>query len=124
MRRRVDCGMRRLLLPALLIAPLVAALPLARGPRAEPEIVTTPARPVEGTLFEVRARWPAGAPLPDSVRGELAGEPLHFAPAGAGAPGELRALAAVPLDAPDTLALELTAVRGGEPERWSVPVVV
>jgi murein DD-endopeptidase MepM/ murein hydrolase activator NlpD len=122
--------MRRLLLPALLAAPLVAALPLARtatpaaAPSVEPEIVTSPARPVEGTLFEVRARWPAGAPLPDSVRGELAGEPLHFAPADAAAPGELRALAAVPLDAPDTLVLALTGVRGAARERWSVPVPV
>ncbi len=120
--------MRRLILPALAAAPLLAAVrpaaptfapppTSAPAPAVEPAITTEPARPVEGTLFRVHARWPAGTPAPDTVRGELAGEPLHFARV---APGEFRALAAAPLDADSTLALQVAAGGGS----WTVPVAV
>jgi murein DD-endopeptidase MepM/ murein hydrolase activator NlpD len=66
-------------------------------PAAEPRVTWSPARPVQGSLFVVTVH--DGAP----AAATLAGEPLHFERDGA----VQRALAAVPVDAPDTLSLSL-----------------
>lgn len=96
----------------LLSLSLVFSAPLASQ---APRVTTTPARPVRGQLFTVAVR------LADSalVEGDVAGEPLHFRPraapaagtTGANAPATIRyeAIAAAPIDGPDTLTLRVIA---------------
>ena len=68
-------------------------------------VTTTPARPVRGRLLTVTVRVPEAG----RVEGALAGEPLHFAPP---ARGRVTAIAAVPIEAPDTLPLTVVVERG------------
>src|SRR5215207_8447814 len=65
-------------------------------------VTTSPSRPVRGRLLTVTVRL---ARL-ERAEGTLAGEPLHFTQA---ASGRLTAIAAVPIDAPDTLPLTVVA---------------
>ena len=79
-------------------AALVASIPLAaangQAAGADPGLVEwTPRRPKQGTLFRI---YVDGVVNPRAVTGTVAGEPLHFAAAGA---GRASALAAVPIDA-------------------------
>ena len=72
---------------------------------------TSPTRPVKGSLFRV---FVPDARRGDQVLGEIAGEPLHFAwDARDGA----WALAAAPIEAPDSLTVEVSIVRGGGPQK-------
>ena len=105
---------------ACALAFLLFASPLAAQ---SPRVITTPARPVRGQLFTVTVRVPDSA----RVEGAVAGEPLHFRrvadaavkPTGAKrtgvkAPARARgirydAIAAAPIDGPDTLSLRVVA---------------
>ncbi len=64
-------------------------------------LVTDPAQPRHGALFKVRIN---GAPVPASLKGRAAGEPLHFTPTGAGH----EAFVAAPIDAAGPLRIVVT----------------
>jgi murein DD-endopeptidase MepM/ murein hydrolase activator NlpD len=86
----------------LLAARLAAAQqpPLLSLPPVAVDLVWRPDPPRQGSLVELRVAPPVRAG--DSIVaivGELAGEPLHFE--------AMRAVAGVPLDAPDTLVLQI-----------------
>lgn len=76
----------------VLLAGAIGAIP-ARARQHEPEVVWRPAAPLQGSLVVIGVRVP---PLDSvgEVRGELAGEPLHFELH----EGWYRAIAAVPID--------------------------
>ena len=120
--------MNRPVLGALAAA---AALALACEPSPPPplpplEVSWTPAEPVQGHLFIIRATFPPGSGIASAI-GSAGGETLRFRrvdpaprgdPAGSGAPGApatdslptvLESLAAVPIDATDTLDAWVTA---------------
>lgn len=122
---RVSAAMRLLAASLVLAAGLLAgARPSAPPPPAvqpaEPTLATVPERPVQGTLFRVRARWPDAASAPADVGGTFADQPLHFARVDS---VTVEAIAAAPLDAPDTLVLRVTSP-AGEGEAWRSPVRV
>ena len=105
---------------ACALAFLLFASPLAAQ---SPRVITTPARPVRGQLFTVTVRVTDSA----RVEGAVAGEPLHFRRVAeatvkrtgakrtaAKAPARARgirydAIAAAPIDGPDTLSLRVVA---------------
>src|SRR5687767_14917047 len=80
-------------------------------------VTWAPERPVQGTLFLVRA-----APAVDDARvtGRLAGEPLHFARTDSG----WEAVAAAPLDQGSQLELTIAVARSGSADtvRATVPI--
>ena len=80
-------------------------------------ITWTPERPVQGTLFRVRAA-PAGDVT--QVTGTIAGEPLHFAQTAAG----WEAVAAAPLDQGSQLELTLDVATNGKVETVNARVPV
>ncbi|HVE78023.1 MAG TPA: M23 family metallopeptidase [Gemmatimonadaceae bacterium] len=89
-------------------APTTAADSTPRRADAASIVVSTrPTRPTPGTLLRVSLVLPPGARV---VGGELAGEPLHFAPDSSGSE---RALGGVPVDASDSLPLRLWLDVGG-----------
>lgn len=97
---------------------MLTALPAAaQTPVPDVEVSWVPGRPVVGTLFVVRLRATGAASVLEFA-GSFAGEPLHFLrserPAGgSAASGTLSwAVAAVPVDAADSLELEVHV-------RWS-----
>jgi murein DD-endopeptidase MepM/ murein hydrolase activator NlpD len=65
-----------------------------------PTLSAAPASPEPGAIVRLTLSGPSGADPIVSVRGALAGEPLHFIRAGA---GEWHALGGVPVDAEETL---------------------
>jgi hypothetical protein len=90
---------------ALLAAAFAPPRPAAA--QSAPRVAVSPAHPVRGRLFTVTVTaLPAGAfdSLGTRLTATVAGEPLHFARA-SGAPARATALAAIPIDAPDTLPL-------------------
>ena len=108
----------RLLVTALLLAAAVSPLDAQTA-----RVTTTPTRPVRGRLLTVSVRLPEGGRA-DGTEGTLAGEPLHFAP---GARGRVAAIAAVPIDAPDTLSLTVVVARGAKAaarDTFVVPLTV
>ena len=96
----------------------------SRTGSAAPRVTLTPTRPVRGRLFTVTV---SGLPSPTldslgtAVAATVAGEPLHFARA---AGGRVSALAAIPIDAPDTLSLAVVVSAGGRADTTLVPVAV
>ena len=84
--------------------PSVSAQSVAGSPR----LVSRPRVPLEGSVVLLELRFGAGDSV-TTVRGELAGEPLHFE---RGADG-FRALGAVPLGAMDSVAARATIERVG-----------
>src|SRR5688500_6560254 len=94
-----------LVVPGALLAalPLSVAPPSARAPRpacgTAARVVVGRARPRQGRPFRVRV---AGVAADATLGGSVAGEPLHFADAGAGVRG---ALAAAPIDGASPLAV-------------------
>jgi hypothetical protein len=93
------------------------SLPAAAAPDSVIEVAVLPARPAQGSLIQVVLRTSGEAPT--AITGEVASEPLHFE---ARSDGAFRALAAVPIDAPDTLRLSLVLVRLSGTD--TVPVVI
>jgi hypothetical protein len=85
------------------------SLPLAAvAPDSFTHVEVLPARPAQGSLIQVILRVPGEAPT--AVTGDVASEPLHFE---ARSDGAYRAIAAVPIDAPDTLKMSLVLERLG-----------
>ena len=110
--------MNRPVLGALAAA---AALALACEPSPPPplpplEVSWTPAEPVQGHLFVIRATFPPGSGIA-AATGSAGGETLRFHRVDSGASGDapdsvpavLESLAAVPIDATDTLDAWVTA---------------
>lgn len=100
-------------LTAVGLVALLGALPAAaQTPVSGVEVSWEPGRPVVGTLFVVRLRL-TGAASARELTGSFGGEPLHFLrserPAAESATsGTVSwAVAAVPIDAADSLALEV-----------------
>ena len=92
-------------LALLLACTTPAATAAAQG------FTTSPSRPVKGSLFRV---FVPDAKRGDQVTGEIAGEPLHFA---WNASDGAWALAAAPIDAPDSVTVEVSIVRSGGPQK-------
>lgn len=84
----------------LLLAPAAAT---AQIPRVD--VRWDPDLPVQGRLFEVIVNADLAETL-DEIRGELAGQPLHFTER---SPGEFVALAAAPIDAAGELLMPIAA---------------
>jgi len=84
---------------ALLLAPLLIALPVTVGAQA-PKLQVEPSQPAPGALVRLTLTIDSVADSVASVRGTMAGEPLHFVAAGRGV---WRALGAVPVDGEDSL---------------------
>lgn len=92
----------------LALASLTACAPGAEAEaQAQPRIDVwwAPDFPVQGRLLEVFVEADSATAL-ESVRGELAGQPLHFSET---APGRFTALAAAPIDAVGELRLPVSA---------------
>jgi len=88
---------------ALLIAPLLAALSAGAGASAgaqPPRVEVQPTQPAPGALVRLTLTIESLEDSVTSVRGTMAGEPLHFVRAGTGV---WRALGAVPVDGEDSL---------------------
>jgi hypothetical protein len=84
-------------------------------PHDSPTMEVSPVRPKQGSLLTISVRNVEGR----GVSGRFAGEPLHFEPHTAG----FRALAAVPVDAPASLMLEITPEgHSADAHRRSVPI--
>lgn len=81
-------------------------------------LVAVPERPRQGALFRVRVE---GAPAGAALRGEVAGEPLHFAVA-AGAPRTYEALAAAPIDGDSSLRVAVACAVDGRPDSLGAAV--
>ncbi|HEY6156532.1 MAG TPA: MFS transporter [Gemmatimonadales bacterium] len=75
---------------------------------APPRLTWRPRAPLEGSAVVLELSSPSGDSV-TAVRGELAGEPLHFERT----PHGLRALAAVPFDRADSVAARATVERAG-----------
>lgn len=107
---------------AVLIA-LSAALPGEAAAQSSVPVAVTlePATPAQGTLFTVQVVAPSGSRVL-GVTGEFAGEKLHFDVI---APGVLRAVAGLPIDATGEAELPLAVLRvGGAIENLTVTVPV
>jgi murein DD-endopeptidase MepM/ murein hydrolase activator NlpD len=75
----------------------VAAILLVLAPAAawaQAQLTIEPAAPEPGAVVRIVLRAPGA--VPDTITGVMAGEPLHFIPAG---PGTWQALGAIPVDA-------------------------
>jgi murein DD-endopeptidase MepM/ murein hydrolase activator NlpD len=89
--------------PSMMRGLVAVALLATAGPRSaahaqDADLVSwSPARPKQGALFRLTVD---GVGDPRAVSGTIAGEPLHFAPAGE---GRVSALAPVPIDATGSL---------------------
>ena len=109
----------------VLCASLSLALLGLRGSRDLPAldgytITWEPEHPLEGSLVRViLTPRPGRTDAPARIRGALAGEPLHFERTDAGG---LTAVAAVPLDSPDSTRLALVAVPARETTFVSIAV--
>ncbi|HWJ21259.1 MAG TPA: M23 family metallopeptidase, partial [Gemmatimonadaceae bacterium] len=114
---------------ALLLPPASAARAQSSAPTHSARalaVTLSPARPVRGRLFTVRV---ANVPDAGTLAATIAGEPLHFvgvAGAKAGTRGGgATALAAIPIDAPDTLPLTIVrAAAGGRADTTLLRVAV
>jgi murein DD-endopeptidase MepM/ murein hydrolase activator NlpD len=114
---------------ALLLPPAASARAQSSAPAPSARalaVTLSPARPVRGRLFTVRV---ANVPDAGALAATIAGEPLHFvgvADAKAGTRrGGATALAAIPIDAPDTLPLTIVrATAGGRADTTLLRVAV
>ena len=85
-------------------------------------VTWAPAAPYEGSVIQFTVAAPANADGDISIHGEIANQPLHFEPDGAGC---YRALAPVPVGTPDTLVVAFRIVgQAGGVERVSARVPV
>ena len=119
--------MRRALLVPILLSPLIAAalvlapLELDAQDARRVRVTWSPSRPVQGGLVTLVARPTPGSDPVLGVRGEAAGEPLHFEHAPAGV---WEAVAAIPIDATDSLAVRLVVARAAAAETVAVRLPV
>lgn len=106
----------------LALAMLVPAVASAQArTRPAPALSWTPEQPTEGQLFMVRVTLPPDAQVA-RIRGEVAGEALHFAPATSGA---FESLAPVPVDTRESVAVSVTVTyEDGRPETLAAAVPV
>jgi murein DD-endopeptidase MepM/ murein hydrolase activator NlpD len=98
---------------------LAGAIPFATAhPQSDGLVDWSPRRPRQGTLFRLVVD---GVTDPRAVSGTVAGEPLHFASAGA---GRVSALAPVPIDATGSLTAVIVIADdlGTDTVRVRVPV--
>ena len=99
-------------------AALGDARPLANACGDSASISWEPAAPRQGALFRVRV---SGVPTDTPLLGEFAGEPLHFA----GVPGGQAAesFAAVPIDAGDSLGIDVRCTAGARTDTLRASLV-
>ncbi len=110
---------RPMLPPFVMMALVAAAAPVARLEAQGDDLVSwSPARPKQGSLFRLVVD---GVPDARAVSGTVAGEPLHFVPAGA---DRVAALAPVPIDASGSLTATIVIADdlGTDTVRTRVPV--
>lgn len=88
--------------------PAKAVPPIARVCGDSARLTWEPASPRQGALFRVRV---SGVPTGTQLAGRVGGEPLHFAP-GPGTPATTESFAAVPIDARDSLGVEVRCTAG------------
>jgi murein DD-endopeptidase MepM/ murein hydrolase activator NlpD len=110
--------MAKSILVALALAALHAASSPVLAQIAPPEVKWRPARPLGGTLVQISVLIPGYGTRPGDtvigpeatpVAGKLAGEPLHFT---RDTTGHYVAFGGIPVDAADSLPLELYVTRG------------
>jgi murein DD-endopeptidase MepM/ murein hydrolase activator NlpD len=119
-RSRLRLRLRLRLRKTFYVAISIGAFAPAPLQAQSAQVSWTPERPVHGTLFRLRV---TGLPQDlASIRGTVAGEPLHF---GTARNDTIEALAAVPLDHGPVLEVPLALARSGgavDTVRASVPV--
>jgi len=104
--------MPRRLFTHRLLTSCVIALSSARAATAQARLVVEPKRPAVGSLIRLTIDKLSGnADSAVSLVGTMAGEPLHFRPA---ANGRWQALAAIPIDASDSVVASVVVVRASE----------
>jgi murein DD-endopeptidase MepM/ murein hydrolase activator NlpD len=96
---------RRIVWP-IRVALLVWAIPAG----AQARLDIAPAEPAPGAIVQLALTDPPGQGGVLALRGEMAGEPLHFFEA---APGFWRAVGAVPVDATDSVRAQAVLHRSG-----------
>jgi len=105
-------GMPRMPMAWRSLLALIVCLGPPRAPAhdaaAPPPLAWRPRVPLEGSVLLLGLRSPADDSVV-AVRGELAGEPLHFERVA----DEFRAIAAVPLDARDSVTVHVMLERAG-----------
>jgi len=99
-------------------ASLSAAGAHAQAAEAAVTLRAIPAAPVRGTIVRLVAHFADSTDMPPGLEGEAAGEPLHFEAAGR----SYRAIAAVPIEGPDSLSVVLRIV--GRPPSDTVVVAL
>ena len=99
-------------------ASLVASGAEAQAGNARVTLRAAPAVPVRGTIVRLLVHATDSTAMLPGVEGEAAGEPLHFEPAGR----SYRAIAAVPIEGPDSLAVVLRIA--GRPATDSVVIAL
>lgn len=84
-------------------------------------LTVSPARPEPGAIVRLMLREAAGGDSVIAIRGSMAGEPLHFTPAG---PGIWRAIGGVPVDASGSVTARVVVDRAVRPDTLSASVMV
>ncbi|HET7583939.1 MAG TPA: M23 family metallopeptidase [Gemmatimonadaceae bacterium] len=84
---------------------------------ATPRVAWAPARPVQGTLFVVNVT-PGDTTGVSAVHGTVAGEPLHFR---RDSTGVFHAIAGIPIETTDSIALAVVVVHDGMKPSGSAP---
>jgi len=104
--------MQRRVRTHLLLVSCVVALAGARAADAQARLIVEPRQPAVGSLIRLTIDRLAGnADSTISLTGTMAGEPLHFREA---ANGRWEALAAIPIDASDSVAANVVITRASE----------
>lgn len=111
---------KRLILSVLALVP---AIGIAQG---RPSVSWTPSRAVQGTVVRISVEPDTASSngVSDStlrISGVLADEPLHFA---ASTKGRFRALAAIPIDAGDSLALTIIISKTSDTDTVTITLPV
>ncbi len=115
----MKCGMPYILLLLIGLAALLAE-PSHAQPLPGVAVSWAPEQPAQGSLFVVHARGDAASTA--VLQGVFADEPLHFERQ---ADGSFRALAAAPIDAPESMPLRIYVADGrGHTDTLRVPVPV
>jgi len=113
---------RRIVALLVLLGSVSAAPPTPQAPTVD--VAWMPTNPIEGTLLQLSVQPPLGDSTSRiiAVDGSLLDEPLHFEPTRDGA---FAALGPVPVDAPDSVGMNLTLrYESGPPEERVVWIPV